>query len=222
MAKAFSWSYSRLKNFETCPKRYYEVDQAKNFKDDTAQLDWGNAVHAAMAHAITTGKPLPPGMEPFQKWVNSLAKFRGEKLVEQKWALNKDFQPTEWFSPSAWVRSVGDFVGIAAPKALSLDWKTGKPQQDSKQLMLVAACVFAFHPDVHEIDSGFVWLKHDTSTVETYRREDMAQQWLELIPRVKTFEQAVASMSFPPKPDRLCKKYCPVASCPFWKKGPQG
>lgn len=219
MPKAFSWSYSRLKNYETCPRRYYEIDVQKNFKDSTAQLDWGNSVHEALANAIKDGAALPETMAPYQKWVNSLRKFEGEKLVEQKWALTKEFQPCEWFSPMSWFRGIGDFVGIAGPYALILDWKTGKPTQDSKQLMLVAACVFAFHPDVQEIDSGFVWLKHDDQTVETYRRVDMSKEWLALLPRVERMQQATATLTFPPQPGYLCKKYCPVSSCPFWKKG---
>jgi hypothetical protein len=221
MPKAFSWSFSRLKNYETCPKRYYEIDIQKNYKESSAQLDWGGKVHEAMADAIKTGTPLPTDI-PFQRWINSVNKFKGEKLVEQKWALTKEFQPTEWFSPLAWFRSVGDFVGIAAPGALILDWKTGKPTRDSQQLMLTAACVFAFHPDVHEVDSGFVWLKDDAITSEHYTRADMPKHWMDIIPRVQRMEQATATLTFPPQPDRLCKKYCPVSSCPFWRKGPQG
>ena len=91
MGKAFAWSYSRLKNFETCPKRFYEVDVAKRYQDSTEQLDWGNAVHAALAQAVK-GNPLPSTM-PFKKWIASVGKFQGEKLVEQKFALTKDLLP---------------------------------------------------------------------------------------------------------------------------------
>ena len=220
MGKAFSWSYSRLKNYETCPKRYYEVDVAKRYQDSTEQLDWGNAVHAALAQAVK-GNPLPATM-PFKKWITSVGKFKGEKLVEQKFALTKDLLPCEWFSPLAWFRGVGDFVGIAPPWALILDWKTGKPTVDSKQLMLLAACVFAFHKDVDHVDSGFIWLKHDTQTIERYHRKDMTAEWVALLPRVKRLEDAALTLDFPPQPGKLCRKYCPVSSCPFWKKGASG
>ncbi len=31
--KEWSWSYSKLKNYEVCPKRHYEVDVLKNYDD---------------------------------------------------------------------------------------------------------------------------------------------------------------------------------------------
>ena len=47
--KAFAFSYSRIKNFEACPKRHLEVDLKKTFKEaDSDQLTWGNAVHKAL------------------------------------------------------------------------------------------------------------------------------------------------------------------------------
>ena len=61
--KPFSWSYSRLKNFETCPKRHWHVDINKDAKEeDSEQLQWGNAVHKALADRIAKGTSLPIGM----------------------------------------------------------------------------------------------------------------------------------------------------------------
>ena len=48
--KAFAWSYSRLKNFESCPKRHYHVDVVKDVREEESeQLKWGNALHDAFA-----------------------------------------------------------------------------------------------------------------------------------------------------------------------------
>jgi hypothetical protein len=221
MGKQFAWSFSRLKNFETCPKRHYEVDIAKRVKDSTEQLDWGNKVHDALAQAVKHGTALPEDMKHWQKWVNSLKKFAqggGEILVEQKYALTKDFQPCEWFSPLAWYRGVGDFVGIKPPTALILDYKTGKILIDSKQLMLMAACVFAYHPDVTEVKSGYVWLKEDCMTPETYTRETVRDEWVGLLPRIAAMQRAAETMDYPPTPNRLCYKHCPVISCAFHGK----
>ena len=41
--KPFAWSYSRLKNFEVCPKRHFHVDIAKDFREEEGEsLVWGN------------------------------------------------------------------------------------------------------------------------------------------------------------------------------------
>lgn len=220
-AKPFSYSWSRLKNYETCPKKYYEVDVCKHYVEDTTELAWGNRVHDAFKVALTSGAPLPAEF-PYQKWANSCLKWRsagGTLLVEQKYALTRDLQASPYFGPAVWYRGIGDAVGIAPPVALVLDWKTGKPKVDSKQLMLLAACVFAFYPDVHEVESGFVWLKHDASTTEIYKRSQMADEWVGLLPRVAALEAATKNLEFPPRPGPLCRRYCPVTSCPFHGKG---
>ncbi len=219
VVKQFAWSFSRLKNFEQCPLKYQQVDVEKRFQDSTEQLDWGNKVHEALASACKSGHPLPTGMDQWAKYVRSIRKFGGEILTEQKFALSRNFEPVEYFSPGVWVRAIADLLCIKPPKALSLDWKTGRVQIDSKQLMLVAAAVFAHHPDVNTIDSGYVWLKEDCITTETYTRDTIAQEWAGLLPRVGELEQAMKTGHFMPKPSRLCVKYCPVQTCEFWRKG---
>ncbi len=215
---AFTWSYSKIKNFETCPKKHYEVDIAKNFVDDTTQMKWGNEVHKALADACTGKKPLPPEMIDYQHWVDRVKDGPGELLVEQKYALTKDLQPTEYFSPRVWYRGIGDVVRIDGPVTLVLDWKTGKILVDSVQLMLMAQCIFAFHTTVKRVRSEFVWLKDDCSTPETYTRQDVANAWVGLLGRVNELEQAARTMTYPPKPGKLCAKYCPVVSCQFHGK----
>src|SRR5215471_18142865 len=69
--RPFAWSYSALNNFETCPKKFYEVQVAKNVKEPKGEaLNWGDAVHAAMAKAVIHRSPLPPEMSKWQKWVD--------------------------------------------------------------------------------------------------------------------------------------------------------
>lgn len=219
--KPFSWSFSRLKNFETCPKKYYEVDVAKHHKESTEALDYGNAVHDALRAAVMFGRPLPPTMADYQKWVNSAKKMQKagfEVRCEQNYALTKEFQPCEWFGPNAWLRMKGDLVAIMPPYAVILDYKTGKPMVDSKQLMLMSQCVFVHHPDVNECESRFVWLKTGDSSKETYTRDQMANEWLGLLPRVERMKIAQEKLDYPPTPNKLCFRYCPVTSCPFHGK----
>lgn len=214
MSKPFSWSFSRLKNYEECPLRYQQVDLLKNFQESTAQLAWGNEVHDRLAKALKGTEPLPDTMKTYLSRVASIRKWPGELMVEQKYALTKDLQPSEYFGPHAWYRGIGDVVGLITPtKGIVLDWKTGKVTPNSVQLMLMAQCVMSFHPDLHSVDSAFIWLQHDTMTKESYHRDAMAKHWVPLLPRIQALEQATATDNFPPKPGRLCARYCPVTSC---------
>lgn len=216
-----AWSYSRLKNFETCAKKYYEVDVTKHYNDSNEQLLWGNEVHAAIANALTGKAPLPGTMSEYQQWVDHVRGFNGSLRVEQKYALTRDLQPCEYFAPKVWYRGVGDAVLIAPDETFALvwDWKTGKLLHDHVQLFLMAACVFAYHPKVRTVRAHFVWLKDGAKTHDDYRRKEMGNEWIPVLDRVGAFEAAAKNFEYPPKPSGLCMRNCPVISCAFHGKG---
>ena len=222
MAKRWAWSYSKLKNYEVCPRRHYEVDLARTFvekKEPGGPLDWGDRVHYSMARACAGTEELPAEMVAYQRWVDRVRKGPGQLLIEQKYAINDQFQPRPYFAPDVWYRGIGDIIRLHEEFALVLDWKTGKILEDSVQLMLMAQCIFSYYPQVQFIRSEFVWLKDDCSSPEQFTRKEVAEQWVTLMGRVNALEAAHTTQSYPARPNHLCKSYCPVASCPHWKKG---
>lgn len=221
--KEWAWSYSKLKNYDVCPKRHYEVDVLKNYSDNDgagqAKLAEGNDAHDCLAKACRDALPLPERFKHYQIWVDRVRAGPGQLLVEQKYAITRDFRPTTYFARDVWYRGIGDVVRIDGPVALVLDWKTGKILEDSVQLMLMAQCLFSHYPQLKRVRSEFVWLKDECTSPEVFDRQEVANAWIDLLPRVATLEQASKTMTFPPKPGGLCKKYCPVVSCPFHGKG---
>lgn len=219
MAKSFAWSFSRLKNYETCPKRHHEVDILKTFKDKGGEaLEWGTQVHEGFAKSLSEGTPLPAELTAYQHWVDRVKDGPGDLYVEQKYAITKDFAKTSWFAPDAWYRGIGDVVRIDGPVGLVLDWKTGKITVDSVQLLLMAQCIFSHFPTVQKVRSEFVWLKDDCSTPEVYTKQDVADGWYGVLARLEDLERAHLLQSYPPKPGFLCKRYCPVTICAFHGK----
>jgi hypothetical protein len=219
--KPFAWSYSKLKNFESCPKRHYEIDIAKSIKEpESEQLRFGNMLHEALAKRIGKGVPLPTPFAKYESWAARMATPVGIKdtetvvLVEQKLAITKDFAPCDFFDRRAWYRGIGDVIKITGPVALVADWKSGKIQEDGVQLALMAQCVFAHHPGVQRIRSEFIWLKEDATTRADFSREDMVRLWVELNPRIEALEHAHNTTTYPAKPGALCRRWCPVSSCP--------
>lgn len=235
--KPFAWSYSRLKNFEACPKKHWEIDIVKNIKEpESEQLKWGGYVHKNLAAIIKNRiehkagciadvMPCPVQLSPYMGWVNQIVAGDGDILVEQQLAIDADFNPTDWFSrpgkPEPWFRSIGDVVKIAGDIGLVADWKTGKILEDSQQLALMAAVLFAHYPQLKAVRSEFVWLKEgpDVSTREDFYRSDMPNMWRGLWPRIEALKVAHETTSYPPKPSGLCKRFCPVTSCPYHGKG---
>lgn len=221
MAKPFTWSFSKLKNFETCARKFHEQDVLKNFQEgESEQLIWGNQVHEALAKVLD-GKlvKLPPEMVSYQKYVDMVNQLPGKLLVEQKYAITKDFGPTSYFAPNVWYRGIGDVVKIEGSRGTILDWKTGAIKVDSVQLMLMAQCIFSHYPEVQKVHTGFIWLKDDATTIEEYDRDSMVSAWAGLMDRVEALEGAFVTNTFPPKPSGLCRKWCAVSSCEFHGKG---
>jgi hypothetical protein len=215
--KAFAWSYSKLKNFESCPKRHFHVDIAKDVREEESeQLAWGNTVHGALAARLAKGEPLPLAMEGYEHWCDRILQGADGHtlLVEQKLAINADFGKTTWFGHDAWFRAVADALVIAGPVALVADWKTGKILEDSQQLALSAAVIFAHYPDVLRVRSEFIWLKEDANTTGIYDRNKMPDMWKNIWPRIEALKHANETQSYPAKPGRLCRSWCPVKQCP--------
>jgi hypothetical protein len=222
--KRFSWSYSRLKNFEACPKKHWHIDIAKDVKEEEGEaLEYGNVVHTIMAQYIEKGIVMPPVHEPKLKpWADHVFTFRGIDvrtkgavvMVEQKLAITESFGPCEFFDREAWFRGIGDVMWKLGPVGYIGDWKTGKVIEDSQQLFLMAQCMFAHHPDLQVIRSSFIWLKEDCESVATIKRSDLAAGWANVMPRVQTLRQAHEQMNYPPRPGGLCRRWCPVKQCP--------
>lgn len=211
-----------MKNFEVCPKRHYEVDIEKKFKDDSAEaLLWGNAVHEALAKRCDTQRvPLPPEMAMYEHWAVAALKNaeHGTVMVEQNLALKEDFTSCGYFDNGVWYRAKGDLIKIIHNVALIIDWKTGKILEDSQQLALSAACVFAKFPDVQAVRCSFVWLKEDAESSETFYRTDMPRMWRGVWPRIEALKNAYENTNYPPNPSRMCRSWCPVTSCPHHGK----
>jgi hypothetical protein len=225
--KPFTWSYSRLKNYRTCPKKHYHADLAPkgspdSFKDTKgAAMEYGNQVHDAIAARISKGHALPPAIAHFEPRVQRVLNSPpGAKLlVEQDMAITREFTSTGYWDRDVWYRAKCVFVKIVGPVALAVDWKTGKIIEDSEQLALMAQCIFSAYPEVQKVRTLFDWLGNNAETVLDLQRSDMATLWRQLLPEVAGYEEACRTFTFPPKPSGLCKSHCPVTSCPSHGKG---
>ena len=217
--KPFSWSYTKLKNFETCPKRHYHYDVARDVVEpESDALRWGNIVHKILEQRIRDGTELPPVHAPLEKWAKFVLTGPGTVYVEQKWAITQDFAPCDWKDRSGWYRTKGDVVKINGPVGVVIDWKTGKILEDAAQLFLMSACCFYHFPDLQKIRAMFVWLKDDADTRIDITRDQLPKLWNDLWSRIETLKQAAERMEYPPTPNYLCREWCAVTSCPFHGK----
>lgn len=219
----FKWTYSKLKNSEVCPRKYHEIDVLKHFKDTGDALFYGIKVHDALRDAIKQGAPLPASFIDYQYWVDWATGLQGEHLVENKWAIDRNFEKTEYLGPRVWLRLHGDFIAINGNVAILADWKTGKRLEEPMQLWLSALCLFAHHPAVDTVQSMFVWLKecdgknnHKCISKERIERHQQAKLWQKIVPRVAELQRRHNENDFPPRKGWQCR-YCTVQYCEHYE-----
>lgn len=216
----FAWSYSQLKNYETCPKRYYHYNVAKDVHEpETDQLRDGNALHKHFENRVKHGTPLPLGYGHYEGLLSRIIGAPGVTYAEQKLAMTSAFTPVAYFGKGVWYRSVLDCTKVNGPVAHTFDWKTGKPSQDMTQMQLAAATLFCHQPDLQRVKVALVFVGHGQVEPAEFVRENLTEIWGDILPRVKQVERARQTMEFPPKPSGLCKKYCAVMSCPYHGRG---
>jgi len=218
--KPFVWSHSRLQSFETCPRRHYECDVARNFVEaPTAALTFGSDLHKALELFCRDGVPMPPEFRTYQDVADKIVALPGDKAYEQKLALDEQFQPCDFMDPKAWFRCVVDVLILHGKIGGVIDYKTGKIKGDPAQLQLNAAAIFAHYPDVDDLELRFWWIaKGKTFTTFRYSRKDLPDIWNKFLPRVSVFRKAVETQRWVPNPSGLCKRYCPVTTCAYHGK----
>jgi hypothetical protein len=218
--KPFSTSYSRIKTFESCPQKYYGTMVSKEWVEpDDEGLQWGRTVHKSMERIIITGEipPDSPYKQDAERVLAILAKHPDALvLTEQQLAITRTMQKTSWFGNDVYFRAVVDMAMVKGPVGIAIDWKTGKVVEDSPQLMLTALVMFIHYPQLQAVKTEFAWLKTHEKTTETYYRDKIMQQVQAFQPRLAKIEAAHINNDFPAEPGRLCRRYCPVKSCPHY------
>jgi hypothetical protein len=217
-----AWSYSSIKTFEQCPKKYFHLKVVKDVKDNPGpEAVYGTEVHLAAEEFIRDGKPVPDKYGFILPVVERLAKFPGEKRVEMKLGLRKEgneFSPCSFFDKGVWYRGIIDLLIVNGERAHLLDYKTGKNAKyaDMKQLDLMAGAVFVHYPEVQEIKSGLLYVVSNEFPKKTHVREKLSEYLSVFDEQLGRLDDAMENGVFNPKSGPLCG-WCPVIECAHWK-----
>lgn len=227
MSSLKGWSYSSLTSFENCPLQFYKTRVSKEVVDNGSEATReGTRVHRALELRVRDKIELPPDMKAHEEMADALATFHGKVYTEIPFAVDTNLSPVfvpvvddkpQW-PTDAWCKCVTDVLVVNGSNAAAIDWKNGKPRE-SKQLMLNAALIFKAMPEVESIKTSFVWLKHNHTDDDKFKRTDEQFIWSTFLPRVQRLERAYAKDLWVPKPSGLCG-WCPCTKkdCQFAKK----
>jgi hypothetical protein len=215
-----AWSYSRLSDYEACPRRakYKHLDRL--VEPSGPALQRGSDIHKE-CEGYVTGRltELPKSLARFPE---EFAALRARKDVEceRQLAVTSSWQPCDWFAANAWLRVVVDatYAGAAdeAGRVL-LDYKTGRVYPDKvDQLDLYGLIAFAYHPGIKRVDSAFWYLDAGeviARSLVVTELDKLKKKW------TKRVAPLLADERFDPKPGDPCR-WCHFGQAGKAKGGP--
>lgn len=217
MDKPVAWSYSALKMFQSCPKKYYHLKVLKDVKEPGSEIMlYGIAAHKAAELYLKHNTPIPEKFAYMKGQLDKLAAIPGERFCELKFGLDKNMQPCEFFGKNVWLRGAVDLLIVNHDKgtARMIDYKFGKTKNaDSSQLQLMSLAVFKLFPHVTTVKAGLLFCQADLLIPSKYEGSDACALWMDWLPDVSRLESAFENNVWNASPNGLCRAYCPVLSC---------
>jgi len=213
------WSYSGIKLFEQCPKKYYHLRVAKDFKEPTSEaMLYGTRFHEAAEFYIKEDRQLPEAFKFVKGALDSLKKIPGDKHCEYEMGLTENLEPCGFRDPNVWFRGIADLLIIdnAKKEARVLDYKTGKSAKyaDTGQLELMALAVFKHFPEIQRVKAGLLFVIANVFPKANYTLKQAPALWQKWLRNHDRMKAAYASGVWNPRPSGLCRKHCVVLSCP--------
>jgi len=210
-----AWAISGLKDYELCPRKYHEervlkrVERVYNAKGDD-----GKDKHKAIENYFVEERPLPPTLNAHARVLSLIRdKLEGMELFpEVKLGVTQLLTPCDFWDDLCWARGVADLVAVAKNALIVLDWKTGRPNDDFDQLALMALMLFAKYPHINEVRAGYYWMKEMRLAPRIFYRREWTGLWGDFVQRA---ERMLSDTRFHPRTNFLCKKWCPVKTCPY-------
>lgn len=226
----FTWSYTSLQEFLTCPaqwaaKRYYKTLVEK----ESEAMRVGNMIHATAEHYLKSkiGQTFKQSqihsayLPMVQRYCDALLASGAELHVEKEMCFDKAFKPCGWKDwDTVYVRSKGDVLAKKGNKISILDWKSGKYKEDFLQLEMFAvfAALTPEFKDVQEFDPKFIFIKEAAPKnilrlPQPIQRSELKGILGKIIAIVRRMEAAWESETFPCRKNGLCRNYCANTDC---------
>jgi hypothetical protein len=212
-----SWSYSSIKLFDQCPKKYYHLRVVKDVVEPpTEAITYGKQFHSAAEFYIRDNTPLPPQFVFVKNALDNLKQLPGDKYCEYEMGLDENLDPCGFKDKKAWWRGVADLLIINGDEARCIDYKTGKSAKyaDTDQLELMAMAIFKHFPQVKRVRAGLLFVISKNFVKGSYDIADEGKMWEKWLTQYKRMKIAYEHDVWNSKPSGLCKKHCLVLECP--------
>lgn len=218
-----SWSFTRYNDFKQCPlkaklKHLDKIEEPPN--DAMARgADIGRLAEAYIKGDI--GKKMPDELkhfaDEFKKFRALWAKDKTKLIVEDSWALTREWKKTTWNDwTGAAVRVKVDVAELerGGETMTVIDWKTGKYRAERReeyveQLELYVLAAFNIYPNLKEVKAFLCYLDVGVQFPPPSELESMTFTRAD-VPKLKKLWDArtramLLSKAFPPRPSDKCR-----------------
>tara|TARA_Y100000389_G_scaffold204517_1_gene257601 strand:+ start:78 stop:746 length:669 start_codon:yes stop_codon:yes gene_type:complete len=219
-----AWSYSSIKTFDQCPRKYFHLKVLKDVKDYGNQATiYGQEVHKACEDYVKDDVEIPEKFAYVRGVVEAIKRMNGDKHTELKLGVKKvegGYEPCKFLGKDVWWRGIADVVVIRGDTGYSLDYKTSKNARyaDTKQLDLVAAGLFVHFPQLKKVKSGLLFVVSNEFIHKEHFVEQRDEYFDTFKDQLDRLDSAEVSGVWNAKTGPLCK-FCPVSRCEHNRKG---
>lgn len=208
------WSYSGIKLYDTCPRKYQSEKVTKEvpFKDTTATL-YGKEIHTVCEEYIRDDKDIPEKHDYLRPFLARLKNIPGEKHCEIQVGVKKEngrLVACDYDDSDIWFRGICDLAILNGTKGYVVDYKTSKNARyaDMRQLHLMAAALFLKFPELEKIKLMLLFVV----SKETVREEVTVERGLDVFAALHELltqrEMSYNTDVWNPKPNGLCRSWC--------------
>lgn len=210
-------SYSGIKAFETCARKYHDTKVVKLYpREDTEATLYGTELHRQAELFIKEGRPLDHSFKFMQKTMDLLVAMPGRKFCELEMGVKESLEPCAFDDPDYWCHGIADLVIVDDDNltARVFDYKSGgNKYPDTDQLMLMSLMIFKHFPHVRSITGGLLFVLKNSVTKYKITRDQEHDLWWRWRERVARLDAAHHHNRWPEKSSGLCRKYCEVTAC---------
>mgnify|MGYP000005566163 FL=1 len=186
-----AYSYTALKDFAHCPRKYHRVRITKTHKVETTEAtEYGSAVHKALENYARDQTPLPYSLQQYQPYADALdvARATYTLIPEQTIGLTHDGQAVfgtdradMWWARDIKIAGICDLLLLSCDRTTGkiADYKTGGDKYpDIEQLDLMAFLAMRAYPTLETLEAKLLYVKTGTCfppAPKVYRREDLPE-----------------------------------------------
>lgn len=168
-----AWSHSRLRDFESCPKKF-EFKHIQKIKEETSPaLERGKVIHDRLSKYLKGEVDLHPDHEFWRSELDYMKLKKAES--ELKLGFYNDWSEATFFAKKVWLRIVADALHAEDGNVVCIvDFKTGKykPEDNIDQLELYAAAAFHLYKEAVGVNVKLMYIDHNKTYVKSYTKED--------------------------------------------------